>query len=151
MNNINNIKAAMEEALAYIGTKLYYYSETYSKIITYEIYSIKAAGYKDSDVEIWFDCRYDNDFNMTKEAKQYNAFFIYENFKCRIEDINKIVFLSFEDCYAAARKEYKDACRYYVNEICINDKCDYCADYCPVAKSQKTCKHYENIVFLDTI
>lgn len=34
-------------------------------------------------------------------------------------------------------------CKYCMNEICINDECPMCADYCPVSDIPDVCKWEE--------
>lgn len=34
-------------------------------------------------------------------------------------------------------------CKWCKDEFCTNDKCPYCADYCPVAQDDKICKYRE--------
>lgn len=37
-------------------------------------------------------------------------------------------------------------CKWYKDEFCTNDRCPYCADYCPVAQDDKICKYRESDV-----
>jgi len=34
-------------------------------------------------------------------------------------------------------------CKWMQDEICVNDQCPMCADYCPVADIEGVCKHEE--------
>lgn len=34
-------------------------------------------------------------------------------------------------------------CRWCINEICTNDKCPMCADFCPVPNDTGVCRHEE--------
>ena len=34
-------------------------------------------------------------------------------------------------------------CKYCENEICVNDQCPMCADYCPVPDTEGVCKFEE--------
>ena len=149
--NVDKITNALKEASLYIGMKVYHYSETYCKIIAYKICDIKAAAYPDDYIEVWFECRYDEEFAMTEDSKtkEYSPFYTQEKFSFDADEINESIFLTFEDCYADTLDKYQDFCRHCINEICTNDKCPYCADYCPIAEHQELCKHYEDIVFLD--
>lgn len=34
-------------------------------------------------------------------------------------------------------------CKYMLDEICVNDKCPMCCDYCPVPDTEDVCKWEE--------
>lgn len=34
-------------------------------------------------------------------------------------------------------------CKYLQDEMCVNDQCPMCADYCPVPNTPGVCKHEE--------
>ena len=44
---------------------------------------------------------------------------------------------------AATEKGSLTMCKYYYDEFCVNDKCPYCADYCPVTEYPEICKYAE--------
>lgn len=37
----------------------------------------------------------------------------------------------------------KTACKYCLDEVCVNADCSYCADFCPFAMNLKACRHYQ--------
>lgn len=41
-------------------------------------------------------------------------------------------------------------CKWYKDEFCTNDKCPYCADYCPVAQDDTVCKYRESDITTTT-
>lgn len=34
-----------------------------------------------------------------------------------------------------------DDCKYCLDEICVNDQCPMCCDYCPVVDNPGVCRH----------
>ena len=34
-------------------------------------------------------------------------------------------------------------CKWMLDEICVNDRCPMCADYCPVANDPGVCRYEE--------
>ncbi len=41
-------------------------------------------------------------------------------------------------------------CKWYKDKFCTNDKCPYCADYCPVAQNDTICKYRESDIMTAT-